>query len=117
VDGAEQDSGWPTFWAALEVLTSTGQAEFVAHVVEGDSALAEILHPLAIDNGEEGERVITYAGEQAVGRDLAGREAPQQRPSRRRAAAAIPGKDLPERGLGRPKSERRRADEDTAGSG
>jgi len=66
-DGVEQDEGWQRFFAALEPISLTGLAHFVAHVVDGASDLAEVAHPLPIDDhSTAGERAITFAAERAV---------------------------------------------------
>ncbi len=56
-----QDTGWKVFWAALEVLTSTGLVESVGHLIEADTEDASIIHPYSIEGGEPGEREIARA--------------------------------------------------------
>lgn len=60
------DTGMPDFWAALEILTSTGLVSFVAHLVEADTAEASVIHPLAYRAGEAVERDITLAAHEAA---------------------------------------------------
>jgi hypothetical protein len=55
-----EDPGWPEFWQALQILTSTGLVDFVGHVVDADTAAGNVLHPYAIGNGEEAERTIAH---------------------------------------------------------
>lgn len=53
------------FWDCFHLLKEAGLIEFVAHLVEGDSDDAEIIHPLPYpDTGETGEQEIT---KQAIG--------------------------------------------------
>lgn len=49
------------FWKPWDILISAGLVEFVAHLVESDSADAEIIHPLPWGNGETDEFAITSA--------------------------------------------------------
>jgi len=61
LDHSKEHSG-EAFWAAWGILTGTGLVEMVAHLVESATVVdAEALHPLPYDNGEPGERAITYA--------------------------------------------------------
>jgi hypothetical protein len=53
-----EDPGWPEFWQALGILTSTGLVDFVGHVVDADTEAGNVLHPYAVGNGEEAERTI-----------------------------------------------------------
>ncbi|MBY5838077.1 hypothetical protein J3P71_17755 [Rhizobium leguminosarum] len=49
------------FWDAWNMLLSAGLVEFVAHLVESDGDVAEVIHPLPWANGEDGEKAITIA--------------------------------------------------------
>jgi DNA-binding transcriptional ArsR family regulator len=51
----------PGIWQAWDLLIGAGLIEFVAHLVEGDTEDAEIIHPLPWGNGESGELAISKA--------------------------------------------------------
>jgi hypothetical protein len=61
LDPSKGSKGAEAFWEAWRVLTSSGLVEMVAHLVEATTDEAEAIHPLAVDNGEEGERAIRTA--------------------------------------------------------
>lgn len=55
------------FWDALEVLRTTGLAEFVGHIIDADTDEASVIHPYALaDTGEPGERKIATAAHAAA---------------------------------------------------
>jgi hypothetical protein len=66
LDRSKANKGADAFWDAWRVLTLSGVVEMVAHLVEADTPEAEIIHPLPIGNGEEGERAITAAAWRAA---------------------------------------------------
>ncbi len=54
------------FWDALEIITATGLAQFVGHVVDDDTDDAAIVHPYPEDgSGEPEERVISIEAHRA----------------------------------------------------
>ncbi|GLS46937.1 hypothetical protein GGR33_005206 [Methylobacterium brachythecii] len=61
-----RDTGWPIFWGALEVLTSTGLVEFVPHLVDSDTQEGTVLHPLAYREGEPLEQNLTVSARDAA---------------------------------------------------
>ena len=61
-----RDTGWPLFWKALGSLTDVGLLDFVGHVVDADSDMGAVLHPYAIGNGEDRERAIAIAAQEAA---------------------------------------------------
>lgn len=56
---AEGGLDWQHFWDRIRSLLRLGLLEFVPHVIEADTATAEIIHPYAIDNGEPMERRLS----------------------------------------------------------
>jgi hypothetical protein len=64
------DAGWPVFWAAWKQLVRFGLVAFVNHLVEADNDTADIIHPYAVDNGEEAERSVAEAAHSAAERML-----------------------------------------------
>jgi len=55
------------FWDALKVLTTTGLAEFVGHVIDADTDEASVIHPYVLaDTGEPGEPEIATAAHAAA---------------------------------------------------
>jgi len=65
-DGKMRDTGWPSFWDTLEVLTSTGLIEIVDHLIESGSAEAEIIHPYATAGGLPQEQGLATAAHDAA---------------------------------------------------
>lgn len=62
VDQTGRDKGWNRFWACWKRLEGLGLVEFVAHLVESDSAEAEIIHPMALgQTGLQIERALADA--------------------------------------------------------
>jgi hypothetical protein len=60
-----RDEGWSVFWEAWKQLVNLGLVELVGHLIEADTAEAEILHPYAIGDGEVWERSIAVAAHAA----------------------------------------------------
>lgn len=58
------------FWKRWMFLMEMGLVDFVCHLVESDTAEAEIIHPLPWGNGEKGELAISIAALEA-GRRMA----------------------------------------------
>jgi hypothetical protein len=66
-DGPKQrDTGIELFWAAKNVIERLGLFEFVGHVVEADTAEGELIHPYALNTGEEIERKLAVAAQRAA---------------------------------------------------
>ncbi len=66
--GKLTDTGWPSFWAALDLLEQLGLISTVAHLIEADSDDGAVIHPCP-DGGEAGEEVehaITAAAREAA---------------------------------------------------
>jgi hypothetical protein len=64
--GGADDSGWPVFWQALDVIEGLGLLDYVGHVVETAAADAEIIHPYAIGTGEPEEQAVAAAAHAAA---------------------------------------------------
>lgn len=63
--------GTKKFWEDLRLLTDTGLAEFVPHLVDADTDQGALIHPLARDEeGEEAEREIGAAAHAAAAQML-----------------------------------------------
>jgi len=70
IDGREQDISSTAFWAAWRVLVDLGLVQVVAHLIDDDTAEAEIIHPYAIKCGEVAERAVAAAAADAAKRLL-----------------------------------------------
>ncbi len=64
-DEGGRDQGWKRFWSAWTTLQSLGLVEEVGHLIEADTADAEIIHPYAVGNGEPIERELAKAAHEA----------------------------------------------------
>ncbi|MBV8521048.1 MAG: hypothetical protein JOY71_02765 [Acetobacteraceae bacterium] len=66
VDGRQRDRGWKTFWDAFQQLRQLSLIDFVGHLIEADTANAEVIHPYAIGNGEASEQLVARAAHKAA---------------------------------------------------
>ncbi len=60
-----EDTGIRVFWGAWNSLIQVRLVEAVAHLIEADTEQAEIVHPNAIEGGQEAEHAIAVAAHQA----------------------------------------------------
>jgi hypothetical protein len=64
--GKKGEDGRLVFWDALAILTDTGLAEYVGHVIDSDTEDAAIVHPYAMATGEPEERAVAEAAHAAA---------------------------------------------------
>ena len=62
----EEGQKLEAFWKALRILRNSSLIESVPHLVEAETATAEVLHPMPRTNGHPAELAITAAADRAA---------------------------------------------------
>lgn len=67
-DGVARDTGGADFWASWQTLENLGLVQMVAHLIEADTAEAEVIHslPVSSDGAEPVELELSHIARQAA---------------------------------------------------